>query len=302
MASSSAVRPLGAVSISRLCKSSTLFVNVLVSSARSLKLTRKNSSCGFAVLKNCTAASRAFATLFAMLPLKSKITPIEMGTSSAENVTSSCSTLSSNTRKLSGSRPVTSRLYGSVTVTLTRARSTSVFMPTLGLIGTAAVFFRTSSFLICSWPGPGGLVSCFWGLSLGLVSPFDWASDTAAPNRLAANRTVTARAWIGTRNSKPDKSRFTAPPSIPARPGRPRGLHYARFYHPLGGRQTAKTVRPVYARVWLHSELHVSPLRLAWHSGRAWAGGDAGRHDSISYAASPYQQNKQGYFSTSGRL
>src|SRR5882762_1156171 len=44
MASRSAVRPLGAVSIKRLCKSSTLLVKELVNSARSLKLTRKNSS------------------------------------------------------------------------------------------------------------------------------------------------------------------------------------------------------------------------------------------------------------------
>src|SRR5689334_21188082 len=43
----------------RLCRSSTLFVNSLVSSARSLKLTRKNSSAVFAVLKNCSAASLA---------------------------------------------------------------------------------------------------------------------------------------------------------------------------------------------------------------------------------------------------
>src|SRR6266478_5438680 len=86
MASRSAVRPFGTVSIMRLCRSSTLFVKELVNSARSLKLTRKNSSWGLAVLKNCTAASRALPTLLDMLPLKSKITPIEMGTSSAEDV------------------------------------------------------------------------------------------------------------------------------------------------------------------------------------------------------------------------
>src|SRR5438034_3589324 len=55
-----------------LFRSSTLLVNALVSSARSLKLTRKNSSCGLAVLKNCKAASRALPTLLDILPLKSK--------------------------------------------------------------------------------------------------------------------------------------------------------------------------------------------------------------------------------------
>jgi len=44
------------VSIKRLCKSSTLLVKELDNSARSLKLTRKNSSWGLAVLKNWTAA------------------------------------------------------------------------------------------------------------------------------------------------------------------------------------------------------------------------------------------------------
>src|SRR5216684_4031146 len=63
IASSSAVRPLGAVSIMRLCRSSMLLVKALESSARSLKLTRKNSSCGLAVLKNCSAASRALPIL-----------------------------------------------------------------------------------------------------------------------------------------------------------------------------------------------------------------------------------------------
>src|SRR5713101_5404949 len=84
MASSSAVRPRAAVYINRFCNSSTLEVKLLISSARSLKLTRKNSSCGLAVLKNCTAARRALSTLLDMLPLMSKITPMEMGTSSLE--------------------------------------------------------------------------------------------------------------------------------------------------------------------------------------------------------------------------
>ena len=77
---------------------------VLASCARSLKFTSRNSSCGFAVRKNCTAASRDFSILSLMLPLISKITPIEIGTSSLEKRTISCSMLSSNTRKFSCSK------------------------------------------------------------------------------------------------------------------------------------------------------------------------------------------------------
>src|SRR5215472_9127953 len=145
MASSNAVRPLEEVSIRRLCRSSTLLVNELVSSARSLKLTRKNSSSGLAVLRKSTAASRALPILLPMLPLQSKITPMEMGTSSEEKATISCSTLSSKTRKLSGSRPLTKRSLGSVTTTFTRARSTSMCSPWEGLKGIAKLFFFTSS-------------------------------------------------------------------------------------------------------------------------------------------------------------
>src|SRR6266481_4682638 len=100
MASRSAVRPFADAESMWLCRSSTLLVKVLRTSARSLKPTRKNSSCGFAVLKNCKAASLALATLLAMLPLRSKITPMEMGTSSEEKYWISCSTLFSKTRKL----------------------------------------------------------------------------------------------------------------------------------------------------------------------------------------------------------
>src|SRR5258708_34019563 len=68
MASSKAVRPFVAVSAMRLCRSSAVVVNSLVRSARSLKRTRKNSSAVLAVLKNCTAASRALPILLPMLP------------------------------------------------------------------------------------------------------------------------------------------------------------------------------------------------------------------------------------------
>src|SRR5271155_4109752 len=68
-----------------------------------------------------------------------------MGTSSEENVTTSCSTLSSKMRKLSGSRPVTRRLKGSVTVALISARSTSSLTPLWVLTTTPGVSLRTSS-------------------------------------------------------------------------------------------------------------------------------------------------------------
>src|SRR5205807_2178544 len=90
----------------------------------------------------------------AELPLRSKMTPMEMGTSSEEKYWISCSTLVSKIRKLSGSRPVTRRLYGSVTVTLTSARSTSIWRDWPCLM---------------TWPG----VSCF--TSSGTA---DWAIAT----------------------------------------------------------------------------------------------------------------------------
>ena len=106
----------------------------------SLNSTRKNSSSGFAVLKNCATAWRDLSSLFPMLPLQSKTIPMASGASSLENCTSFCSDLSSKTRKFSASRPVTNRFSGSVTVTgiCTSVVSTRMFdrggrLPTLGL-------------------------------------------------------------------------------------------------------------------------------------------------------------------------
>src|SRR5215472_11518437 len=198
MASRSAVRPLGEVSIRRLCKSSTLLVNELVSSARSLKLTRKNSSCGLAVLRKSTAASRALPILLLMLPLQSKITPIEMGTSSEEKVTISCSTLSSKTRKLSGSRPLTKRSLGSVTTTFTRARSTSMCSPCEGLKGIPKVFFFTSSGSDFRSP-------------LSADAPDCWAADKAAECGKARERKMGVAARKNERATD-GTSRFTVSP------------------------------------------------------------------------------------------
>src|SRR6476660_7021972 len=112
------------VAISFPWMSSTEWVKSASTSGRSEKVTMKNSSCGFAVVKNSTTASLDRSSLFPMLPLMSKITPREMGASSLEKCRISCSRLSSNTAKLCRSRPVTRRFRGSVMVTGTRSVST----------------------------------------------------------------------------------------------------------------------------------------------------------------------------------
>src|SRR4029077_4342274 len=110
------------------CSSSTLGVKRLFRSGRSLKLTLKNSSRGLAVFRNFTPAWRDLPILSDMLPLMSKMTPIEIGTSSLEKVAISCSLPSSNTRKFSFSKPVTRRSLGSVTVILTSTNDTSIWI------------------------------------------------------------------------------------------------------------------------------------------------------------------------------
>ena len=60
------------------------------------KVIMKNSSCGLAVLKNSITASRARSIFVFMLPLKSKITPMDTGASSAEKISISCGDLPSN--------------------------------------------------------------------------------------------------------------------------------------------------------------------------------------------------------------
>src|SRR6266852_6979118 len=93
-----------------------------------------------------------------MLPLRSKTTPIDTGTSSDEKFTTSCSILSSKMRKLSRSRNVTGRSCASVTETLTSAKSTSIWTDPPSLI-------------CCSG------VSCFRPLRTG-----DWAdADVPTP-------------------------------------------------------------------------------------------------------------------------
>ncbi len=64
--------------------SSTEEVKSETSSGLSANVIMKNSSCGLAVLKNSITASRARSILLLMLPLMSKITPIETGASSLE--------------------------------------------------------------------------------------------------------------------------------------------------------------------------------------------------------------------------
>src|SRR5216684_7232387 len=69
-----------------------------------------------------------------MLPLRSKMTPIDTGTSSDEKFTTSCSMLSSKMRKLSRSRDVTGRSCASVTEKLTSVKSTSAWTDSPSLI------------------------------------------------------------------------------------------------------------------------------------------------------------------------
>ncbi len=96
MASSSAVRCRGTANTSLFWISSTELVKSLTSSGSSEKVIMKNSSCGFAVLKNSITASFARSILLLMLPLESKITPSETGASSLENDRICCGALPSN--------------------------------------------------------------------------------------------------------------------------------------------------------------------------------------------------------------
>src|ERR1022692_5077483 len=128
MASSSAVLPFGAAYTSLLWMSSMEVVKSARTSGFSEKVTRKNSSSGFAVLKNSTTASRDLSILLDIDPLTSKITPNETGASSLEKWLISCGWPLSVRKKLSFSSPVTRRFMGSVTVTGTRTRSTSLRM------------------------------------------------------------------------------------------------------------------------------------------------------------------------------
>ena len=59
----------------------------------------KNSSCGFAVLKNSITASFARSILLLMLPLESKITPNDTGASSLEKVRICCDAFPSKSWK-----------------------------------------------------------------------------------------------------------------------------------------------------------------------------------------------------------
>ena len=86
MASSRAVRCRGTANTSLFWISSTELVKSLTASGSSENVIMKNSSCGFAVLKNSMTASFARSILLLMLPLESKITPRDTGASSLENV------------------------------------------------------------------------------------------------------------------------------------------------------------------------------------------------------------------------
>src|SRR5271169_1858557 len=107
--------------------SSTELVKSFTTSGSSENVIMKNSSCGFAVLKNSITASFARSILLLMLPLESKITPSETGASSLEKDLISSFELPSKSSKFSFPNPVTSRFIGSVIVTGTSTRSTATF-------------------------------------------------------------------------------------------------------------------------------------------------------------------------------
>src|SRR5690348_18355171 len=90
MASSSAVRLLGFSEVARLCSCSILEVKGLSSSARLLKLMRKNSSFGLDFCRKRARASREGSILSAMLSLTSKRIPMEAGRSEERRVGKGC--------------------------------------------------------------------------------------------------------------------------------------------------------------------------------------------------------------------
>src|SRR5882762_3286252 len=209
MASSRAVRPLGIVNTSLPWMSSTDCVKSEISSGRSAKAIMKNSSCGFAVLKNSLTASRDLSILLLMLPLTSKMTPMETGASSLEKFLISCGSLPSRMEKFSRSRPVTSRFRGSVMVTGTRTNSTPTFIGFSRVFreagatrsaGTAREFAaaflpegRTGTATAGGTPG-SGILACaggrIWGSSRGFCAqPAGIRADAKqTPSERALNR------------------------------------------------------------------------------------------------------------------
>jgi hypothetical protein len=120
----SAVMPRDGVKMRWFCKRAASVVNVAEIIGRVANSTRKYSSSRFPAAMNVRAASRAFEALSFILPLESNMTPTLGGTSSWEKYSIFCSSLSSQTWKRSGPRPVTKRPCRSETVTLSSARST----------------------------------------------------------------------------------------------------------------------------------------------------------------------------------
>src|SRR5208337_1778334 len=157
--------------------SSTELVKSAISSGLSAKVIMKNSSCGLAVLKNSTTASRARSILLLMLPLMSKITPIETGASSLEKVLISCWSLPSKRLKFSRSRPVTSRFRGSVMVTGTSTMFTSTLM---GLLWVLSAGSTSGAF------GAGGWTrGWMWTSSVEV-----WARSGGAPHTATTRSTT----------------------------------------------------------------------------------------------------------------
>ncbi len=141
MASKSAVRPFDCANVSSFWISSKSLVSGVTSFTWSLNSTRKNSSSGLVVWKNAAAARRERRILGPMLPLVSKTRPTATGSSSIAKWVMFCSAWSSKILKCSGSRPVTGRLFGSVTETGMSTRLESTRRVAFGAGGSALAGF-----------------------------------------------------------------------------------------------------------------------------------------------------------------
>src|SRR5215472_13339869 len=147
MASSKDVRPRGCATSIAFSISSERLVKSVASLGSSEKVIRKNSSCGLEASQNWRTASRARSSLSRMLPLTSRMIPIETGASSLEKFLICCGCLFSKSLKLSRSRPVTGRFIASVMVTGTVTSSTlERIRPMLGRCGVPK---GTSEMLLC---------------------------------------------------------------------------------------------------------------------------------------------------------
>jgi len=187
MASRSAVRPLGAVEHQAALQVFHALVKELVNSARSLKLTRKELILGIGGLEELNGRFARLADFVGHAAAEIKDHADGDGHIFGGEGTTSCSMLSSNTRKLSVSRPVTQAVVGVGDGDVDEREVDIEMDRSAGLERSARAIFRTSSFLT-------SLASSRLPSSLDLFSlEVVWAAaGSAACNR---NRQTTSRRW-----------------------------------------------------------------------------------------------------------